>query len=102
MNTGLVDATVLGQLLAKVLVHHEPDSTLDLYEQLRRPAAKSVLELAGGLTRMAVRKSLPGRLFRNAQLMAMGHLPMARRRMVMNLSGLSRRALAQVNVRGGG
>ena len=39
MNCGLVDACVLGQLLADVLRGRRPQSDLDLYETLRRPAA---------------------------------------------------------------
>ena len=96
MNTGLVDSTVLGRLLVKVLKERRPDSTLDLYQQLRRPAAQRVLEIAGGLTQMAMTKGAASRLLRNVRLTAVGHLPPVRRRMVMNLSGLSRRAAAQL------
>jgi 2-polyprenyl-6-methoxyphenol hydroxylase-like FAD-dependent oxidoreductase len=96
MNTGLVDATVLGRLLVRVLKERRPDSTLDLYEELRRPAAQTVLQIAGGLTSMAMKKSTAGRMIRNARLAAMGHLPVVKRRMVMNLSGLSRKAAAEL------
>jgi 2-polyprenyl-6-methoxyphenol hydroxylase and related FAD-dependent oxidoreductases len=40
MNTGLVDACVLGRLLARVISGHADDGELHRYETLRRPAAK--------------------------------------------------------------
>jgi 2-polyprenyl-6-methoxyphenol hydroxylase-like FAD-dependent oxidoreductase len=43
MNTGLVDAVVLGQLLVAVLAGGRAEATLDVYERLRRPAAAEVL-----------------------------------------------------------
>jgi len=49
MNCGLVDACVLGRLLADIVGGRRPDADLDLYERLRRPAAAEVLRLAGGL-----------------------------------------------------
>ena len=39
MNTGLMDAVVLGRLLSDVVDGRRPDSDLDRYEELRRPAA---------------------------------------------------------------
>ena len=50
MNTGLVDACVLGRLLATVVSGKQPESALDQYQILRRPAAEQVLRLAGRLT----------------------------------------------------
>ncbi|RVD62217.1 FAD-dependent monooxygenase, partial [Mesorhizobium sp. M7A.F.Ca.ET.027.03.2.1] len=47
MNTGLIDAVVLGELLGDVINGVRPESELDLYETLRRPAAQEVIELAG-------------------------------------------------------
>jgi 2-polyprenyl-6-methoxyphenol hydroxylase-like FAD-dependent oxidoreductase len=96
MNTGLVDACVLGRLLAEVLSGRKDDSALDLYEALRRPAAKEVLALAGRLTDMAILKGAPQRFLRNVALKTIGLLPVTRRRLEMNLSGLSRRAAAQL------
>ena len=97
MNTGLVDACVLGRLLADVVSGRSNDGHLDRYEALRRPAAQQVLELAGQLTHMAILRSAPRRFLRNLALRTMNHLPMARRRLEMNLSGLSRRAAARVD-----
>ncbi len=95
MNTGLVDACVLGRLLADVVSGRRSDGHLDEYESLRRPAAKQVLELAGRLTHMATMKSAPQRFMRNVFLRAANHNPMFRRRLEMDLSGLSRRAAAE-------
>ncbi|HEY7568726.1 MAG TPA: FAD-dependent monooxygenase [Gemmatimonadaceae bacterium] len=97
MNTGLVDACVLGRILAEVASGRKDESYLDTYEALRRPAAKSVLQLAGTLTRMATMKSAPRRFIRNLALRTINLLPMARRRLEMNLSGLSRRAAADLH-----
>lgn len=90
MNTGLVDAVVLGEILARVVKGQAPDSDLDAYETLRRPAAAKVLKLAGLLTDMAVMKGASQRFLRNAALSIANLLPPARRRLQMNLSGLSR------------
>jgi 2-polyprenyl-6-methoxyphenol hydroxylase-like FAD-dependent oxidoreductase len=97
MNTGLVDACVLGRLLADVLSGRRDDGHLDTYEALRRPAAKQVLQLAGRLTHMATMKSAPKRVVRNIVLRVAGLSPMFRRRLEMNLSGLSRRAAAEMH-----
>lgn len=97
MNTGLVDACVLGRILGEVVLKRKDDSYLDEYEALRRPAAQQVLQLAGRLTQMATMKSAPKRLLRNFVLRALGLSPMFRRRLEMNLSGLSRRAAAELH-----
>ncbi len=97
MNTGLVDACVLGRLLVDVVSRRKDESHLDTYEALRRPAAKQVLQLAGRLTHMATMKSAPQRFLRNIALGTINLLPMARRRLEMNLSGLSRRAAAELH-----
>jgi 2-polyprenyl-6-methoxyphenol hydroxylase-like FAD-dependent oxidoreductase len=96
MNTGLVDACVLGQLLTDVLRGDAPDSHLDQYESLRRPAAQQVLKLVGRMTAMATMASPVQRGFRNALLRTLNLLPMARHQFEMNLSGLARRAAAEV------
>jgi 2-polyprenyl-6-methoxyphenol hydroxylase-like FAD-dependent oxidoreductase len=96
MNCGIVDACVLGKLLAGVIAQGRDESHLGQYEQLRRPAAQEVLGLAGRLTAMATVKSPMGRRLRNIFLRMVGGLPPMRRRLQMDLSGLSRRAAAQV------
>jgi 2-polyprenyl-6-methoxyphenol hydroxylase-like FAD-dependent oxidoreductase len=97
MNTGLVDACVLGRILTEVLSGRRDASYLDTYEAMRRPAAQQVLQLAGRLTQMATIRSAPKRLLRNAVLRMVNVFPMAQRRLAMNLSGLSRRAAADLN-----
>lgn len=96
MNTGLVDACVLGRLLADVVSGRRDEGHLDTYEALRRPAAKQVLQLAGRLTHMATMKSAPKRFVRNIVLRAAGLSPIFRHQLEMNLSGLSRRAAAEI------
>jgi 2-polyprenyl-6-methoxyphenol hydroxylase-like FAD-dependent oxidoreductase len=96
MNTGLVDACVLGRLLADVVRGRKAEAELDTYEALRRPAAQKVLGLAGRLTAMATMRSAPARFLRNTVLRTIGLLPKARAQFEMNLSGLSRRAAAEL------
>lgn len=96
MNTGLVDACVLGQLLGDILGGRRPATDIDIYERLRRPAACEVLALADRLTRMATARGRAERLWRNAALSTIGRLPLVRRRLVGNLSGLARRAAAEI------
>jgi 2-polyprenyl-6-methoxyphenol hydroxylase-like FAD-dependent oxidoreductase len=95
MNTGLVDAIVLGQLLEQA-IRAGDDSVLDQYQDLRRPAAEEVLELAGRLTSMATVRGRIRRMGRNAALRIINVFPPARKKLIMNLSGLSRKALAEV------
>ena len=99
MNTGLVDACVLGKLLTEVLTGRERDAFLDNYEAMRRPAAKKVLALAGRLTRLATLKGLPQRFLRNVVFRIVGALPPLRRRLELDLSGISRRAAARLPVK---
>jgi 2-polyprenyl-6-methoxyphenol hydroxylase-like FAD-dependent oxidoreductase len=97
MNTGLVDAVVLSRILADVLRGARPAAALDEYERLRRPAARQVLGMVGRLTAMATARHAASQAVRNAVLSAINRLPPARRQVVMNLSGLSRSALAQLS-----
>jgi 2-polyprenyl-6-methoxyphenol hydroxylase-like FAD-dependent oxidoreductase len=96
MNTGIVDAIVLGRALTGIISNKRSEKLLDVYERLRRPAARKVLDLADGLTRMAMTKGAIARRARNARLSVLNHLPPAKRLLVMNLSGLSRRAQARL------
>jgi 2-polyprenyl-6-methoxyphenol hydroxylase-like FAD-dependent oxidoreductase len=102
MNCGLVDATVLGELLGDVLRGRRPQSDLDLYGRLRRPAAAQVLTLAGRLTAMATLRGGFRRAVRNAVFRLLDHIGPAKQRLLMNLSGLGRRHLAQLPERAGG
>jgi 2-polyprenyl-6-methoxyphenol hydroxylase-like FAD-dependent oxidoreductase len=94
MNTGLVDACVLGNLLAAVVSGKQPDSALDQYPALRRPAAEKVLNLAGRLTGFATMRNPLKRTVRNTVFALINHVPAAKRGLAMNLSGLSRRKYA--------
>jgi 2-polyprenyl-6-methoxyphenol hydroxylase-like FAD-dependent oxidoreductase len=96
MNTGLVDACVLGRLLADVLHGRRDDAALDGYGDMRRPAARQVLRLTGRLTSMATMQHAPQRMLRNMALRIVDALPVARRQIAMNLSGLARRAAAEL------
>lgn len=96
MNTGLVDAVVLGRLLADVILGKAPDATLDLYEEKRRPAAVEVLELAGRLTTVATVRSRIGRSLRNAAVRLLGTSPVFRRKLALKVSGLARKGTGMV------
>jgi 2-polyprenyl-6-methoxyphenol hydroxylase-like FAD-dependent oxidoreductase len=96
MNCGLVDACVLGQLLADVIRGKREEAALDLYERLRRPAAAQVLTLAGRLTGLATMRGRFKRAARNAVFSIINRLKPAKRRLMLNLSGLGRKRLAQL------
>jgi 2-polyprenyl-6-methoxyphenol hydroxylase-like FAD-dependent oxidoreductase len=96
MNTGLVDACVLGRLLATVVSGKQPESALDQYQILRRPAAEQVLRLAGRLTDVAIMRSPVKRQLRNTIFAVINRLPFVKHGLAMNLSGLSRRQHAQI------
>jgi 2-polyprenyl-6-methoxyphenol hydroxylase-like FAD-dependent oxidoreductase len=96
MNTGIVDAIVLGQLLADVVSGVREEAAIDLYQTLRQPAAAQVIAIADRLTNMATAQSWLQRWLRNALLRVIGRLPFWRRRIALSLSGLDRAVLAQV------
>jgi 2-polyprenyl-6-methoxyphenol hydroxylase-like FAD-dependent oxidoreductase len=96
MNTGLVDACVLGRLLTAVVAGKQPESMLDQYQSLRRPAAEKVLGVAGRLTVMATLRNPAKRLVRNVALSLINHLSFVKRVVAMDLSGLSRRQHAHI------
>lgn len=91
MNAGLVDSIVLGEALVHVVRGDAPDALLDDYAMLRRPAAQEVLALASRLTGIATIRSAPLRALRNLALRLLNRLPSFKRKLAMNLSGLSRR-----------
>lgn len=95
MNTGIVDAVVLGRLLTRA-VQSRDDGWLDHYERLRRPAASEVLSLTGRLTTIATVPAGPKRLLPDAALSLIHLILRARRQLAMGFSGLSRRAMAAV------
>lgn len=96
MNTGLVDAVVLSEILGQVVKGEAPESALDTYETLRRPAAAKVLKLTGFLTDMALMKGGWKRSLRNAALALLNGFSPARHRLQMSLSGLNRAEFSKV------
>ncbi len=96
MNTGIVDAVTLAGMLAEVVRGERPDAWLDGYGALRRPAAEQVIALSSRLTALATTRGPARQAMRNAFLSILGTLPLARRRIEMNLSGLARRDAARL------
>ena len=96
MNTGIVDAVTLAGMLAEVVRGERPDAWLDGYGVLRRPAAEQVIALSSRLTALATTRGPARQAMRNAFLSILGTLPLARRRIEMNLSGLAREDLARL------
>ncbi|MER8645405.1 NAD(P)/FAD-dependent oxidoreductase [Mesorhizobium sp. M1252] len=96
MNTGIIDAVVLGQLLGDVVNGIRSATELDLYEKLRRPAAQEVLDLAGKMTEMALAHNPAKRFVRNLSLSVVNLLPFVKRRIALKLSGLSRASNARL------
>lgn len=91
MNTGLVDAVVLGEALIRVVRDGAPDTVLDDYARVRRPAAQEVLALASRLTRMATVRSGWLRQLRNLVLRVLNHAAPFKRNLSLALSGIARR-----------
>lgn len=94
MNTGLVDAVTLGQLLIEVVGNGASEALLEFYGEFRRPAAAQVLKLAGRLTMIATIRSPILRTIRNVALRTIGHTQRAKTVLAMNLSGTARRHFA--------
>ncbi|GIH75201.1 FAD-dependent oxidoreductase [Planobispora longispora] len=85
MNTGVQDATALGEALSAALKGEE--AALDAYAEARRPVAEQVVTFAGRLTRLAT-MSRRVRPVRNLALRALARLPRFRRALAWRLSGL--------------
>lgn len=96
MNTGLVDAVVLGRLLVGVLKQKRPVTDLDRYEPLRRPAAKKVLALADRLTRVALVRGPWGKLLRSVVFAMLNLSAGFKRKVQLSLSGLDRGAFVDL------
>ncbi|OQW41223.1 MAG: hypothetical protein A4S08_02535 [Proteobacteria bacterium SG_bin4] len=96
MNTGLVDACLLGRMLADVLSGRCDERYLDCYELKRKPAAEEVLRIAGRLMGMATMQNAVKRRARNIVLRILNRLPSLKRKLEMNLSGLSRKYAAKI------
>ena len=96
MNTGLVDAVILGRLLVGVLKQGRPIGDLDHYETLRRPAAQKVLALADRLTRVALVKGFWGKLLRALVFGVLNLSTGFKRKVQLSLSGLDRREFVEL------
>jgi 2-polyprenyl-6-methoxyphenol hydroxylase-like FAD-dependent oxidoreductase len=95
MNTGLIDAMVLGEALIEAVVSGR-DAALDRYVEVRRPAAQEVLGLASRLTRLAVVRSPMVRRMRNVVLKFANRISPFKRRLSLDLSGISRRGRSSI------
>jgi 2-polyprenyl-6-methoxyphenol hydroxylase-like FAD-dependent oxidoreductase len=91
MNTGMVDSILLGEALTRVVRDGAPESALDDYARLRRPAAQEVLHLVGRLTRIATLRAPSARWMRNLVLRGLNRIAPFKRKVMLALSGLSRR-----------
>ncbi|MGC5018779.1 FAD-dependent oxidoreductase [Micromonospora sp. DT47] len=89
MNLGICDAVALGDALAGVLAGG-PDTLLDSYAAARRPLAEEVAGFSDRLTRLATMPPA-GQPLRDLLLRAVSAVPPMRRRLALNLSGLTHR-----------
>jgi 2-polyprenyl-6-methoxyphenol hydroxylase-like FAD-dependent oxidoreductase len=89
MNAGILDAVTLADALKQALAGN--DAALDAYGALRRPIAQQIVALADRLTRMAVVRPR-WRALRNLLLSSLSLVPVLRRRLAWQLSGLVYRA----------
>ncbi|MFN7029524.1 MAG: FAD-dependent monooxygenase [Sphingopyxis sp.] len=94
MNTGIVDAVLLGDLLARVVAGREPETLLDHYGEQRRPAAEAVLAMSGRLTRLALVGGRVPRSLRNLLLRMVDRVPRVKAKIALQLSGIARRRWA--------
>lgn len=86
MNTGIQDAMVLAEALAKALASGD-EEPLNVYGTIRRPIAKQVVALADRLTRLATVGPWL-RPLRNILLKSLASVPAVRRGLAWRLSGL--------------
>jgi 2-polyprenyl-6-methoxyphenol hydroxylase-like FAD-dependent oxidoreductase len=85
MNAGILDAIYLADALERALAGST--TSLDAYAAERRPVARQIVLLADRLTRLATAR--PGlRWLRNLAMSALSRLPVVRRRLAWQLSGL--------------
>ncbi|NRF67790.1 FAD-dependent monooxygenase [Aquincola sp. S2] len=85
MNAGILDAMSLADALVKALAGDA--AALDAYGAERRPIARQVVSLADRLTRLANARPR-WRGVRNLLLSTLARLPLVRRRLAWQLSGL--------------
>ncbi len=88
MNLGIQDAVCLGNLMADVVTGAAHESTLDMYETLRRPIARDVVRLTDRLTRIATIDGLARRWGRNAAVSMLLKNARLRNRIASQIAGL--------------
>ncbi|WP_326677503.1 FAD-dependent monooxygenase [Streptomyces sp. NBC_01237] len=88
MNTGLQDAANLGWKLAAVINGQEPEGLLDTYHTERHPIGREVIRSSGTMLRFAMAQTPALRGLRTVAAFAVGHLPLANRRLLGTLSGI--------------
>jgi 2-polyprenyl-6-methoxyphenol hydroxylase-like FAD-dependent oxidoreductase len=90
MNTGIQDAALLGDMLARVL-NGAPADLLDDYERTRRPVAAGVVRFTDRMTRLAMLRNRPARLLRDAVIATAARIPAVRYRLAYQLAELATR-----------
>ncbi|MGH3425420.1 MAG: FAD-dependent monooxygenase, partial [Nocardioidaceae bacterium] len=88
MNTGLQDAANLAWKLAAATRGRARDGLLDSYQAERHPVGRQVLRTSGLLIRMAMVRSRPGRLLRNAFGSVVLRIPPIARKAAGTISGV--------------
>ncbi|MEV1131540.1 FAD-dependent monooxygenase [Agromyces sp. NPDC049794] len=88
MNVGLQDAANLGWKLAAVIRDGVPTTLLDSYHAERHPVAAAVIRGSGGLIRLAMMKSRPGRAVRDLVARAALSIDPIARRITGEVSGI--------------
>ena len=89
MNTGIQDAVDLGHALIDVLNNGRSDSTLDAYQQRRRPVAEGVVALTDRATKIATLTHPAARAVRNTAIRGVGRVPFARYRVAHQMAQLN-------------
>jgi 2-polyprenyl-6-methoxyphenol hydroxylase-like FAD-dependent oxidoreductase len=89
MNTGIVDACVLGPRLADIVAGRRDHGALDEYEALRRPVAEHVLALSNRGTRAATLRNPLLRMLRNLALRCLNLFPRFKHALACDLSGIN-------------
>ncbi|MGW9207222.1 FAD-dependent oxidoreductase [Embleya sp. NPDC055664] len=89
MNAGILDAVTLAEALGSVF-DGGPTTALDTYGATRRPIAERIVRLADRMTRVATLTPAL-RPLRNTVLRTLTRIPAVRRRLALQLSGLTYR-----------
>ncbi|WP_223692162.1 FAD-dependent oxidoreductase [Leifsonia poae] len=91
MNTGIADAFELARRIAEARAGDT--DALDEYERVRTHAAEAVVALTDRITRIALVRTRPARLFRNTAIRLLTRQPGIRRALVRSISGIDRSPL---------